>query len=145
MDRTFPKGIEVVCGIVIRDQKGNILVTRSQHWSDKWVLPGGHIDSGETITEAAVREGEEETGLKLRAVDIFNSGQLIGSKDFSRPAHFIYFNVLLEIEGGQVQLDEGEHFDYQWVSPREALKLELAESFADSILKYIDFEKNKSK
>lgn len=54
----FPRGVEVVAGAIIR--KGQkILMTRSPKWNNKWVFQGGHIEVGETIAQAGIREGEE--------------------------------------------------------------------------------------
>ena len=90
----FPKGIEITGSAIIENEKGEILIVKSPKWPNKWLLPGGHVDPGETIMDAQKREAEEETGLSLKAVDIISFGELINSKDFYRPAHFIYFDVL---------------------------------------------------
>lgn len=47
---------------LIRDNK--CLIMEFKHHNKYWDLPGGHIDNGETNTEAFKRELEEETGLK---------------------------------------------------------------------------------
>lgn len=57
-------------------------------------MPGGHIESGEKIEQAILREAEEEVGLKLVCLGVVTWGELIDSKDFYRPAHFIYFDIL---------------------------------------------------
>ena len=44
----FPRGVELVCGVIIR--KGEkILLAKSPKWRNKWVFPGGHIEPGESI------------------------------------------------------------------------------------------------
>lgn len=136
----YPKGIEVACGVIVLNNKNEIFVTRSKYWSNKYVLPGGNILPGETILKAAKRQIKHELGLDVNAIRIFNSGELTNSKDFKRPAHYIYFNVITHITHGKLRLDQTKHFDYRWLSPAEALKLELAESFDDSIRKYISVQ-----
>ena len=55
------------CGIVVKD--GNILLVRHVHDDrDYWTLPGGGIESGETIFEAARREVLEETSIETEPV-----------------------------------------------------------------------------
>lgn len=49
----FPRGIEVVSGTIIRNREGEILLTKSPKWNNKWVIPGGHIEPGESILHAA--------------------------------------------------------------------------------------------
>lgn len=132
----FPKGIETVSSAVIRDSDGNILLTQSPKWLNKWTLPGGHIEPGETIFEAATREGEEETGLILKPIEITNFGELINSPDFIRTAHFIYFHVLCDLSG-ELKLDNNELTDHKWLKPEEALKLDLAEGVDVTIQKLV--------
>ena len=49
-------------GVVIRDQRGWILLEKRSD-NGMWGLPGGRIEPGESVTEAAMREVKEETGL----------------------------------------------------------------------------------
>jgi 8-oxo-dGTP pyrophosphatase MutT (NUDIX family) len=57
-------------GIVFRydGDKPSYLVITAKKNPHHWVLPKGHIDPGETITEAALREVQEETGVKARII-----------------------------------------------------------------------------
>ncbi|MBI3115582.1 MAG: NUDIX domain-containing protein [Candidatus Kerfeldbacteria bacterium] len=136
---TFPRGVEVVGSAVIEDDKGRILLARSPQWSNKWVLPGGHIEPGETIMAALVREAEEETGLKLKPVAVIAWGELLGSKDFERPAHFIYFDIYAKVAGGMLELDGEELTESQWVTPEKAKTFALAESYAETIDAFIRY------
>ncbi|MFH0856650.1 MAG: NUDIX domain-containing protein [bacterium] len=133
-------GVEIVSGAIIR-KENKILMVRQPKWSNKWTFPGGHIEAGESILESAKREGEEETGLKLNPVKIICFGELINSKDFYRPAHFIYFDCVFDVLGGKLKLQEDELSEAKWLTSREALELDLAESYKESIEKYIEFLK----
>lgn len=135
----YPRGVEIVASAIIENEEGKILLTKSPKWNNKWTLPGGHIEPGETILQAALREAEEETGLNLLPIDIICWGELIGSKDFHRSAHFIYFDLYCKQIGGILKLDKKELSDYQWLSPEEALKLDLAETYPETIQKFIDY------
>ena len=56
-------------GVVIRqhkDTKQAILVLQSNHKG--WCFPKGHIEPGESLEETALREVEEETGIKGRII-----------------------------------------------------------------------------
>lgn len=135
------KEIEVVAGVIIENNKGEILMCKSPKWSDKWTMPGGHIDHGETIKHTAIREGKEETSLDLEYVDMVCHGELINSVDFHRPAHFIFFDVYCRVLGGELKLQENELTESIWILPSDALKLDLAESYDSTIQKFIDYKK----
>lgn len=137
MQNTFPRGIEVVVGVIIL-HNGKILLARSPKWSNKWTLPGGHIDPGESIAETAVREAQEETGLKVHPIGFVKADELIHSKDFHRPAHFLYFDYAVEAETDNATLDNHELIEMQWCYPNEALQLDLAESFSESIQAFLE-------
>ncbi len=60
-----------------------------------WTPPGGAVEFGESLAEALVREGEEETGLRLRA------GPLRYALDFVRPPlHAVSFYFAATAAGG---------------------------------------------
>lgn len=50
----------------ITDDQGQVLLVQTRHRQDTWELPGGQVEEGETLEEAAVREVEEESGIKIR-------------------------------------------------------------------------------
>jgi len=55
-------------------QSGRILLMKREDF-EVWCLPGGHVDSGESIAQTAIREAREETGLEvelLRLVGVYS-------------------------------------------------------------------------
>lgn len=141
----FSRGIEIVVSATIENNDGKILLVKSPKWHNKWTVPGGHIEVGETALNAVKREAQEEVGLKVEPITIISSGELINSKDFYRPAHFIFFAFLCRSENSDhVKLDNEEIIDYIWVTPEQAIKMDLGELYGDTIKKYIDYRsKNK--
>lgn len=138
----FPRGVEVVGSVIIEDGEGKILLVKSPKWHNKWTMPGGHIEPGEKIADALLREAEEEVGLKLISLGVIAFGELIGSKDFHRTAHFIYFDILCKTENKNVVLDNAELAEYIWVDPQKAFELDLAESYDKTIREYLQFKQS---
>lgn len=69
-DEEYDKGlIRLASCMVLQDEHDRVLLTkRSQKmkiFPGAWVLPGGHIDLGETFEECAIREIREETGIEI--------------------------------------------------------------------------------
>jgi len=59
------KAPAIAVDIIITKQNKIVLIKRAKNpYKDNWALPGGFIERGETHIQAAVREAEEETGLK---------------------------------------------------------------------------------
>ena len=54
----------VVAAVVLRDDDGRVLVVRKRG-TERFMLPGGKIEQGETPSDAAVRELREEVGAEL--------------------------------------------------------------------------------
>jgi len=102
-------------------------------------MPGGHIEPGETIDEALLREAEEEVGLSLKSEGIIAYGELIGPPDFHRPAHFVYFDIFCKTEDSNIKLDNEELTEYKWVTPQEALEMDLASSYDKTVNDYMKF------
>lgn len=63
-----------LCISAVLVEEGNLLMVRRGHGpaAGEWAVPGGRVESGETIPEAVVREVAEETGLEVFC------GELVG-------------------------------------------------------------------
>jgi 8-oxo-dGTP pyrophosphatase MutT (NUDIX family) len=106
--------------IVNGDKSKSLLVHHAK--LNKWVQPGGHADGEENILSIALREAEEETGLKnLRPlVEIFDVDiHLIPQrKDF--PEHF-HFDVRFLVEADELEpiVVSHESHDVKWIALSE--------------------------
>ena len=70
-DPDAPEANSLVPGAsaIVADEKGNLLLHRRSD-NERWALPGGTMDIGETIAQCAEREVKEETGLTVEAYRI---------------------------------------------------------------------------
>jgi len=87
--------------LVIPSERGIVLVRRgSEPFEGLWALPGGFVEVGETVRQAAVREAAEETGL---AVEV---SKLVGvySEPYRDPrGHNVSVAFLARVLSGQMQ------------------------------------------
>jgi 8-oxo-dGTP pyrophosphatase MutT (NUDIX family) len=60
--------------VIVVDERGRVLLIRVDDRRDRrppaWITPGGGLEPGERLVDAAVRELREETGLAVRAEDL---------------------------------------------------------------------------
>ena len=94
--------------VAILDDDSNMLLllrsAKSRWMPEKWGLPGGKIESGETAEEAVIRETKEEASLNIQ--------NLTYLKDLSNKSVDLFYTTSYD---GNVQIDF-EHDDYEWVS-----------------------------
>lgn len=58
--------------IELDGRPGTLVFIERGHAPLGWALPGGFVDAGETVAEAAIREAKEETGLDVELVELFH-------------------------------------------------------------------------
>lgn len=128
-----PRPVCAACGFVLYRnpttgvavivlQKGAVLLGRRRWGSTAghWCIPCGHVEWGEDIRDAAVREFEEETGLRVRLGPVYNV-----HSNFHNPAHYtvgVWF-AAASVEG---ELLAGDDLDEVAYFPLDALPEPLA-------------------
>lgn len=100
-------------GVVVDD--GRVAVVHRPGLDD-WSLPKGHLESGESDAEAAVREVWEETGLRCRIVG--DESEPAATTEYrdgkDRPKRVVYF--VMTVEGGSFTVND-EVDELRWVGP----------------------------
>jgi nucleoside triphosphatase len=120
-EQIFP---EPTVGVFIFNRNDEMLLLKSHKWPGKYVVPGGHVELGERIEEAAVREAKEETGLDIFDFEFINFQQFVYDPSFWKRRHFIFFDYACRTESAEVQLnDEAE--EHVWVPLEAAVELPL--------------------
>jgi len=136
VNRTHPRGAAKVAII----EKGKVLLVKAARGltAGVWNLPGGFIGYGEHPEETAVREVEEELGLKIRLVKLLG----VYADTFARTGGYMISFVYLARRVSKTlrpHLEEIESVD--WMPVRQALT-ELPNPFARSGLR--DYLKTKN-
>src|SRR5436853_6051014 len=99
---------EPTVGALIVNKEGRILLTKSHKWFDKYTLPGGHIEVGETMKDAVIREVKEEVGLDVEAAEMLLIQEAIFAGEFWKKKHFISSDYPGRSEDRQAKFDGRE-------------------------------------
>jgi 8-oxo-dGTP diphosphatase len=138
--REFPELPLVGVGAIIIEGDRVLLVKRAHPpIQGQWSIPGGVLEVGEMVREAAVREAREETGL------VVEPGELLGVYDriLRDPEqrvqyHYVLVDFLCRSVGGEL-LAASDAAEVRWFGREELLSLQLAEDTLEVIGK--GFEK----
>jgi nucleoside triphosphatase len=118
-DQIFPA---LTVGVFIFNSNGDLLLLQSHKWPGRSVVPGGHVELGETLEQTVLREAKEETGLDVYDLEFICFQECIYDPAFWKPRHFIFFDYAAKTDSLDVQLnDEAE--SYRWVKLDETLDL----------------------
>ncbi|MEE8658255.1 hypothetical protein CGLAMM_10630 [Acetobacteraceae bacterium EV16G] len=100
--RAHPRPTIATLAVTLRDD--SVLLVRRNNASEaaRWGLPGGEVNWGETILDAAQREMSEESGLTTRPRHAFSAHEIIETDDAGNPSrHIIFIAVLCAWIDGQ--------------------------------------------
>jgi len=126
---------EPTVGALIFNQEGKIFLMTSPKWKEKYVIPGGHIELGETAEQALKREISEETNLDIFDIKFTVLQEFIFGKEFHEKRHFIFLDYSCKTKDTDVVLDK-EGSGYIWTTIDEALKLPIEPYTRTTILEY---------
>lgn len=129
----FYQDPKVVAGTVFTLDGGIVLLKRGVEPAlGKWVFPGGYVDRGESVQEAAIRETKEESQLDVKLDTLLNVYSYAGS-----PNVIVVYTA--QVVGGQLAAAD-ESIEARTFLPRELPWDDLAfESTRHALNDYITF------
>ena len=132
--RAYPdRPILAVSAAIIRD--GRVLLAQRARGPafGIWTLPGGVVESGETLAQALIREIDEETKLTVEPVALAGHREvLVRDADGRAERHFIILCFATRWIAGEPVLNE-ELSDARWLMPSELGELKTTEGLAEII------------
>lgn len=106
--------------VVLKSDKGNILLVKPDY-KDTWQLPGGGVEEYEDPKVAAIREAEEETGIKIDIGDLRLVDSIFKAK---QDYLFLLFECTkLYTEDADYGVEDEEIEEYKFVHPTEVASL----------------------
>lgn len=129
MSRTESVELTVLC---LLHQNGKYLLQDrvKKDWKG-FTLPGGHVEPGESIVDAVVREMKEETGLRIM------DPKLCGVKQFpiEKGRYIVFLFEATQYEGELCSSEEGK---MHWIRTEELDKVNLVSDFKDLLEVMLD-------
>jgi len=136
MKREYPESPLVGVGAVIVAEGRALLIRRGQApLLGQWSLPGGVLECGEALRDAAVREALEETGLVVEVGDMLGVYERVIRADDGRVRyHYVLIDFLCRAVGGDLKAGS-DAAEVGWFRREELPSLKLAYDADDVVRK----------
>ncbi len=129
---SYPDCPRVAVGAIIFKNERILLVLRGKPPAEgNWAIPGGSVEIGETLQQAAQREVFEETGVRIQAREpAFTFDVIERDADGAVRFHYVVVDVMAEYVEGSLH-PAGDAIDARWVSPTELTRLTVSPATRD--------------
>jgi 8-oxo-dGTP diphosphatase len=116
----YPLQPIIAVGAVVVYQERILLIRRGKEPAQgEWAIPGGRVELGETMHEAATRETMEETGISIRPGELVYYFETIQpDADGTIRFHYAIFDFMAEYLAGEPKPND-DALDARWVSPAD--------------------------
>jgi 8-oxo-dGTP diphosphatase len=128
-----PRPYIAVSAAVFRNDRVLIVRRAQPPAAGLYTLPGGVVELGETLAEAAIREVREETGLEIEPLTLAGYREVIARDADGRvERHFVILPFAARWLGGEMRLNE-ELAEARWLTPPELSDLATTEGLAEIV------------
>ena len=138
--REYPDAPRVAVGAIVLQSNRVLLVKRGHPPNEGlWAIPGGCVELGETLQQAAEREILEETGLIIRAGGPVYTFDVIVPDDAGRVRfHYVIVDLLADYVSGELHPGDDAR-EARWVTPGDLRELPVHQRTLDVLAKIVNF------
>jgi ADP-ribose pyrophosphatase YjhB (NUDIX family) len=129
-----------VSTLVIRDHQALLVKRAKKAGFGLWSLPGGHVEWGEPLREAAAREVQEETGIACDIVRLLDTIDIMHRDPDGRIATHYVVSVFLGRWQSRVAAAASDASDVKWVGPADLASLPMTPGTADLVIRVLERE-----
>ena len=136
MQREFPEVPLIGVGAIIIEGERIVLGKRAHPpLQAEWSIPGGVLEVGELVREAAVREAREETGLVVETLELLGVyDRVLRNPEQRVQYHYVLIDFLCRRVAGDLAA-ASDAAEVRWFTRQELPALKLAEDTVDVIAK----------
>ena len=134
---SYPDLPRVAVSVAVQKEGCLLAVKRKKEpCSGLWAFPGGSVELGETLAEAAAREVLEETGVSVLPAECFRCVDAI-YRDKAGSIEFHYVIIYMRavyVSGSPTPMDDAE--DAAWIHPERLLRMGTDPATQDIVLSF---------
>jgi len=126
MRREYPSAPIVGVGAVVV-KEGQVLLVRRANAPNQgqWSIPGGTVELGETLAQAAVREVREECGIEVEPGEVLSTFDLIQRDEKGRILyHYVLIDLLARYVSGE-PIAATDAMEVRWVDEKSLNQLDV--------------------
>ncbi len=130
----FPDRPVPAAGAIVFRDGAVLLVKRGQEPNrGRWSIPGGSLEVGETVEQAAARETLEETGVEVRPLRTVDVREYVGREGSGRIRwHYVLIDVLCEYRSGEPK-PASDAENARFVPLRELAEYDIAPTAVETL------------
>ena len=135
MKREYPDRPIVGVGAIVVDEGRALVVRRGKEpLKGHWSIPGGAVELGETLREAAAREAREETGLMVEAGEVLEVLDSIYRDPEGRTRfHYVLVDFVCRRLGGELRA-ASDVSEARWITLEDLPELQMTQT-AERVIK----------